>query len=69
MRLAVTGAKSTAFRQTDMEEALSRHFHPDPVTSIDVDVAGINGDMHGTAQYRADLIRVIAGRAVAQALA
>lgn len=69
VRLAVTGAKSTAFRQTDMEEALSRNFHPDAVTSIDVDVVGINGDMHGTAQYRADLIRVIAGRAVAQALA
>ncbi|MCX5592094.1 FAD binding domain-containing protein [Alcaligenes endophyticus] len=69
VRLAVTGAKSTVFRQIDMEDALSHHFHPDAVTSIDVDVVGINIDMHGTCQYRADLIRVIAARAVAQALA
>lgn len=68
VRLAVTGAKSTPYRQTDMEQALTRRFHPDAVTSIHVDADSINGDMHGTAEYRADLIRVIAGRAVTKAL-
>lgn len=69
VRVAVTGAKSVPFRQTEMEEGLARNFHPDAVASVHVDTDGINGDMHGTPEYRADVIRVITGRAVAKALA
>ena len=69
VRVAVTGAKSSVFRVTAMEDALARSFTPDAVKSVAVPTTGINGDMHGSAAYRAAMITVMAQRAVAAALA
>jgi carbon-monoxide dehydrogenase medium subunit len=69
VRVAVTGAKSSAFRVTAMEEALAKSFTPDAVKSVAVPTTGINGDMHGSPAYRAAMITVMAQRAVAAALA
>ena len=33
--------------------------------AVKIDAAGLNSDLHGTAEYRAALIPVLAGRAVA----
>ena len=67
-RVAVTGAGGAGvFRVAEMEEALSKRWAPEAVRSIAVDDADLNGDMHGSAEYRAHLIAVLAGRAVAAA--
>ena len=69
VRVAVTGAKSHAFRATDIEAALTKSFTPEAAAAVRVSATGMNGDMHGSAEYRAAMVSVMASRAVAKALA
>ena len=69
VRVAVTGAAPCVFRETAMEQALTRSFTPAAVTAIRVSPEGLNSDLHGTAEYRAHLVTVMARRAVEAALA
>ena len=64
-----TGAAGSVFRVPDMEKALSTKFAPDAVAGIQVAAGALSSDLHASAEYRAHLITVMAGRAVAQALA
>jgi len=64
VRLAVTGAKSHVFRATAIEQALQASFTPDAAKAVKVSSEGINADLHGSAQYRAAMISVMAARAV-----
>ena len=68
VRVGVTGAGASAFRQAEMEKALSAKFAPESVASIKVKPAGLNNDLHASPEYRAHLITVMAKRAVEQAL-
>src|SRR5690606_2053483 len=67
VRVAVTGARSHVFRVPEMEQALARDFTPEAIEGVQVDPAGCNSDLHGSAQYRAAMVTVLARRAVAQA--
>lgn len=67
VRVAVTGAASSVFRESAMEAALAKSFTPDAVANIKVSPASMNSDLHGSAEYRAHLITVMAKRAVAAA--
>jgi len=67
VRVAVNGAGPCVFRQEEMEKALSANWSPDAVAGIKVDPDGLNGDIHGSAEYRAHLVTVMAKRAVAGA--
>jgi carbon-monoxide dehydrogenase medium subunit len=67
VRVAVTGAGPSVFRQKDMEKALSGSFSADALKGVTVDSKGLNSDIHGAADYRAHLVGVMAGRAVAAA--
>ena len=69
VRVAVTGAKGSVFRATAIEAALAKSFTPEAAKAVKMPTADINGDMHGTAEYRAAMISVMASRAVAAALA
>lgn len=69
VRVAVTGAAPCVFREKAMEQALARSFTPAAVSAISVSPAGLNSDLHGTAEYRAHLVTVMARRAVEAALA
>jgi carbon-monoxide dehydrogenase medium subunit len=68
VRVAVTGAAPCVFRVSEMEAALSKSFTPEAVANIRVPPDGLNSDLHGSAEYRAHLITVMAKRAVKQAL-
>ena len=68
VRVGVTGAGPSAFRQTEMEKALSAKFAPEAVANIKVKADGLNNDLHASPEYRAHLITVMAKRAVEQAL-
>src|SRR6476661_2937609 len=68
VRVAVTGAGACAFRQSDMEKALSQKFAPDSVAGIKVKPDGLNNDLHASPEYRAHLIAVMCKRAVEAAL-
>jgi carbon-monoxide dehydrogenase medium subunit len=68
VRVAVTGAASCVFRATAIEKALTAKFDPASVPADSVKADTLNGDMHGSAEYRAHLIGVMAKRAVNLAL-
>ena len=69
VRVAVTGAKGSVFRATAIEAALTKSFTPEAAKAVKMPTADINSDMHGSAEYRAAMISVMASRAVAAALA
>jgi carbon-monoxide dehydrogenase medium subunit len=68
VRVAVTGAGPSAFRQTDMEKALSAKFDPASAAGVKQSASGLNTDLHASAEYRAHLVTVMAKRAVEAAL-
>lgn len=65
VRVAVTGAKSSVFRVKALEDALDRSFTPEAAKGVRLPLDGINSDLHGSAEYRAAMISVMASRAVA----
>jgi aerobic carbon-monoxide dehydrogenase medium subunit len=67
VRVAVTGAGPSVFRQKDMEAALAKSFTPDAIKSVAQKQDGLNTDIHASAEYRAHLVGVMARRAVAKA--
>jgi carbon-monoxide dehydrogenase medium subunit len=69
VRVAVTGVKSSVFRATALEAALNASFTAAAAQAVKLGTDGVNGDMHGSAEYRAAMVSVMAGRAVAAALA
>jgi carbon-monoxide dehydrogenase medium subunit len=65
IRVAVTGAGSDgAFRWAEAEQALAGNFSAAALDGLSVDPGGMNGDIHGSAEYRAHLVKVMAKRAV-----
>ena len=68
IRVAVTGAGSSGvFRVKSFEEALKKRFSPKSIEGMTVPAAGMNSDIHGSAEYRAHLVGVMARRALAAA--
>jgi len=66
-RVGVTGAAPCAFRASDIEAALNKTFSAEAASAVKISAKGLLSDMHATADYRAHLISVLAGRAVAAA--
>jgi aerobic carbon-monoxide dehydrogenase medium subunit len=65
VRVAVTGAgASGVFRATALEAKLSANYSAAALAGATVDAGGLNSDLHGSAEYRAALIPVLAGRAL-----
>jgi len=68
VRVAVTGAASSVFRQQALEAALNQDFSVASAAGVKVDASDLNTDIHASAIYRANLISVQTQRAVAQML-
>lgn len=65
VRVAVTGASNNGvFRWTEAEEALSSNFSADAISGLSVPSDDMISDLHGSAAYRANLVKVLTGRAV-----
>ncbi|MDD9717645.1 xanthine dehydrogenase family protein subunit M [Dinoroseobacter sp. PD6] len=68
VRVAVTGASEEGvFRWSEAEAALSGDFSADAIKDLSVPADGMINDLHGTGAYRAHLVKVLTGRAVAAA--
>jgi len=68
VRVAVNGAGANgAFRSPEMEKALAANWSADAVAGVKLDAGMMNGDIHGSAEYRAHLVTVMAKRAVVNA--
>ena len=66
VRVAVTGAGPGVFRWKAAEAALAKGFKPAAIDGAKLDASGLNNDMHADSEYRANLVRVMAKRAVAK---
>lgn len=68
VRVAVTGASQNGvFRWAEGEKALSANFTAAAVAGLTVDASDMISDLHGSAAYRANLVKVLTGRAVTAA--
>jgi carbon-monoxide dehydrogenase medium subunit len=66
VRVAVTGAGPCVFRAKALEDRLAKDWSAKACEGVKVDASGLSSDLHGSAEYRAALIPVLAGRAVAE---
>jgi len=64
VRVAVTGAGAGVFRAKALEAKLSGSWSAAALQGASVSAEGLNSDLHGSAEYRAALIPVLAARAV-----
>jgi aerobic carbon-monoxide dehydrogenase medium subunit len=67
VRVAVTGAAPHVHRAATIESALVKSFAPDAAKAVKIPAGKLNNDLHGSAEYRAHLVSVLAARAVAAA--
>lgn len=68
VRVAVTGASEDGvFRWSEAEAALSSKFSADALDGLSLSGDGMISDLHGSGDYRAHLVGVMAKRAVADA--
>jgi carbon-monoxide dehydrogenase medium subunit len=67
VRVAINGAAACVFRQAEMEAALAANWAPAAVAGVKQPADDMNSDIHGSAEYRAHLVTVMAKRAVAAA--
>jgi carbon-monoxide dehydrogenase medium subunit len=68
VRVAATGASSSGvMRVPAIEAALKANWSPGALDSVKVSADGLLTDIHGSATYRANLVKVMAQRAVAEA--
>jgi carbon-monoxide dehydrogenase medium subunit len=68
VRVAVTGGGNGVFRHAGLEQALAKSFTPEAAAAVKIDAGNLSADLHASAAYRANLISVLAQRAVRQAL-
>ena len=65
MRSQPSGAASYVHRARAIEDALAKNLTVDAAKAVKVAADRLNNDLHGSAEYRAHLVSVLAGRAVA----
>ena len=68
IRVAATGAsQSGVMRVPAIEAALKANWSPSALDNVSIPASGLLADIHGTAEYRANLVKVMAQRAVTAA--
>ncbi|KQS83790.1 MULTISPECIES: FAD binding domain-containing protein [unclassified Rhizobium] len=68
VRAAVTGAGADGvFRHDGIEAALATNWSADALAGVTVDASDLLSDIHASSEYRANLVKVMAKRAVAAA--
>lgn len=65
VRVAVTGAGAGVFRWTDAEQALAKKMDAAAIEKLALAADDLNEDIHGSREYRAQLVKVMTARAVA----
>jgi carbon-monoxide dehydrogenase medium subunit len=68
VRVAATGASQNGvMRVPAIEAALKTNWSADAIEGVTISADGLMADIHGSAPYRANLVKVMAQRAVAAA--
>ena len=64
INVAVTGAKSCVYNDKDLSEALKKNFSSSSIDNVKISSSGMNSDIHASADYRANMVKVFAKKAV-----
>ena len=64
VNVGVTGAKSCVYNEKDLSSALSKNFSSTSVQNVRISSSGMNTDIHASAEYRANMVKVFAKKAV-----
>jgi len=64
VNVAVTGAKSCVYNDKNLAKALSNKFSSSAVDSVRISSSGMNSDIHASSEYRANMVKVFAKKAV-----
>ena len=64
INVAVTGAKSCVYNDKDLANALSKNFSSSVIENAKIPSSGMNSDIHASSEYRANMVKVFAKKAV-----
>ena len=64
IRVAITGASTTAFRLYELEKKLENNFSVDVLKDFNADTTNYNSDIHASAKYRGNLVKVLLEEAI-----
>ncbi len=64
INVGVTGAKSSVYNDKNLAGALSKNFSSSAIDNVKISTSGINSDIHASAEYRANMIKAFAKKAV-----
>ena len=64
INVSVTGAKSCVYSDKDLAEALKKNFSQSAIDSVKISSSGMNSDIHASANYRANMVKTFAKKAV-----
>ena len=64
VNVAITGAKSCVYNEKSIANALLKNFSSSSLDSLKIPSSGMNSDIHASADYRANMVKVFAKKAV-----
>ena len=64
INVAVTGAKSCVYNDKELANALSKNFSPSVIENVKISSSKMNSDIHASSEYRANMVKVFAKKAV-----
>ena len=64
VNVGVTGAKSCVYSDKDIAATLSNNFSSSAIDNVKISTSGMNSDIHASAEYRANMVKAFAKKAV-----
>ena len=64
VNVAVTGAKSCVYNDENISGTLSKSFSSSALDNVKISSSGMNSDVHASADYRANMVKIFAKKAV-----
>ena len=64
VNVGITGAMPCVYNDKDLANALSKNFSSSVIEGVKISHSGMNSDIHASANYRANMIKVLAEKAV-----
>ena len=64
VNVGVTGAKSCVYNDKNISGALSKSFSSSALDNVKISSSGMNSDVHASADYRANMVKIFAKKAV-----
>jgi carbon-monoxide dehydrogenase medium subunit len=64
VNVGVTGAKPCVYNDKDLANVLSKNFSSSAIEGVKISFSGMNSDIHASANYRANMVKVLAKKAV-----